>query len=145
MAFLVVFVVSMRLKFRPVQDAVRRLNRVTWNPQAMRTAGQPGASASVVRHVGRISGAQYETPVEVVETEDRFVIALPYGTSPDWLKNVLAAGSAVIVDDGSTYLVDDPEVVPAVIGNSFFPAKDQRSHRLFGIDDFLLLRRAEST
>ena len=69
-AFLVLFLVSMRMKFRPAQDAVRRINRVTWNPRTMRTAGQPGAFASVIRHVGRTSGRQYETPVGAVETED---------------------------------------------------------------------------
>jgi deazaflavin-dependent oxidoreductase (nitroreductase family) len=143
-AFLVLFLVSMRMKFRPVQDAVRRINRVTWNPRAMRTAGQPGAFASVIRHVGRTSGRKYETPVGVVEIEGGFVIALPYGTSPDWLQNVLAAGSATIVNEGNTYRVDNPELVPAAVGNPYFPPNDQRSHRLFRVDDFLLLRSADS-
>jgi deazaflavin-dependent oxidoreductase (nitroreductase family) len=142
--FFVLFLVSMRMKFRPAQDAVRRINRVTWNPRSMKTAGRPGAYASVIRHVGRTSGTPYETPVGAVETEDGFVIALPYGTSPDWLKNVLAEGSAIIVNEGNTYGVDHPELVSAAVGNPYFPASDQRTHRLFGIDDFLLLRQAES-
>src|SRR5690606_38296959 len=33
----------------------------------------------------------------VVETERGLVVALPYGTTPDWLKNVTAAGSAELV------------------------------------------------
>lgn len=140
----VVFLVSMRYKFRPVQDAVRRINRVTWNPRSMETAGQPGDPTSVVRHVGRTSGTAYETPVGAVKTEEGFVISLSYGRNADWVKNVLAAGSAVIVNDGSTYRVDHPEVVPSTVGNPFFPPGDQRSHRLFGIDDFLLLRATES-
>ncbi len=85
---LVAFVVSMRFKLRPVQDAIRRINRVTWNRRSMRTAGQPGAFASVVRHVGRRSGAPYETPIQAVRTDDGFAIALPYGTRSDWVKNV---------------------------------------------------------
>lgn len=142
--FFVLFLVSMRMKFRPAQDAVRRINRVTLNPRSMKTAGRPGAYAAVIRHVGRTSGTPYETPVGAVETEDGFIIALPYGTSPDWLKNVLAEGAAIIVNEGSTSRVDHPELVSAAVGNSHYPANDQRTHRLFGIDEFLLLRQAES-
>ena len=110
----------------------------------MQTAGQPGASASIVRHVGRVSGAEYETPIGPEMTEDGFVVALPYGTNPDWYKNVIAAGSATIVHEGTEYLVDQPELVPAEIGNAYFPEQTQRSHLLFGVDDFLLLRRSEA-
>lgn len=143
-ALLVAFMVSMRAKYPPVLAAVRRMNKATWNPRSMKTAGQPGAYASVIRHVGRTSGTPYETPIGAVETEDGFVVALPYGTNPDWLKNVLAAGSAVLVHEGKTYRVDHPEVVPGAIANTYFPPNDQRTHRVFGIDDFLLLRRTES-
>ena len=143
-ALLVVFMVSMRAKYPPVLTAVRRMNKATWNPRSMKTAGQPGASASVIRHVGRTSGTPYETPIGAVETDDGFAVALPYGTNPDWLKNVLAAGSAVLAHEGNTYQVDHPEVVPAAVANTYFPPNDQRAHRVFGIDDFLLLRRTES-
>jgi deazaflavin-dependent oxidoreductase (nitroreductase family) len=141
---LVVFMVSMRAKYPPVLTAVRRMNKATWNPRSMKTAGQPGAYASVIRHVGRTSGTPYETPIGAVETEDGFVVALPYGTNPDWLKNVLAAGSAVLVHEGNTCQVDHPEVVPAAVGNAFFTPRVQRALRVFGIDDFILLRRTES-
>lgn len=139
---LALFVVSMRTKYAPAQRAVRRMNRATWNPQAMKTAGQPGAAASVIRHVGRTSGAAYETPVGVVETESGFVVALPYGTSADWLKNVLAAGTAVVVHEGNTFKVDQPEVVPEVVAAAYFGPGEQRTHRIFGVDEFLLLNNA---
>ncbi|MGZ4612806.1 MAG: hypothetical protein ACXV1K_06490 [Kineosporiaceae bacterium] len=51
----------------------------------MRTAGSPGAYASVVRHVGRTSGRRYETPVVPVATDGGFVVPLPYGPGTDWL------------------------------------------------------------
>ncbi len=110
----------------------------------MKTAGQPGGPASVIRHVGRTSGALYETPVGAVKTEDGFVIALPYGTSPDWFKNVRAAGSAELVHEGDTHQLEEPELVPSEVGNPYFPPNVQRTHRLFAVDDFLVLRRAES-
>lgn len=133
-------VVSLRTKFPPALAAIRRLNRALWNRQAMKKAGSPGAYASVIHHVGRVSGRPYRTPVGVVGTGEGFAIALPYGTGPDWLKNVMAAGWAVIDTEGSTFAVGEPEVVPASRVDRFFPAKERRAHRLYGVDQFLLLR-----
>jgi deazaflavin-dependent oxidoreductase (nitroreductase family) len=135
------FVVAMRAKFPPVQNAVRRMNRAVLNPRTMEKAGRSGASTSVVQHHGRTTGAAYETPVEAVATGDGFVIALPYGASADWLKNVIAAGTAVLVHDGAAYTVDHPEFVSTSVGNPYFSPSAQRSHRLFGVEDFLEVRR----
>ena len=133
--------VGMRTKCTPMLTAVRRVNRVVWNPRAMKSAGTPGAYASVIRHVGRTTGRSYETPVTAVATDDGFVIASPYGSQSDWLKNVLAGGSATIVDEGGTYRVDRPEMVPTASVASYFSPQDQRAQRLFGVDECLRLRR----
>ena len=135
-----IFVVGMRRKSPLVLDAVRRTSRAM-KPLAMRSAGSPGAYASVIRHVGRTTGRTYETPVGAVATGDGFVIALPYGPTTDWLKNVLAGGSATIVNEGSTYDVDRPQVVPLAEANHHFSPQDQRAHRMFGVDQCLLVRR----
>ena len=58
-----VFAIGMRTKYPPVTTAVRRMNRKVMNPRAMKTAGTPGAYAGVIRHVGRRSGTEYETPI----------------------------------------------------------------------------------
>jgi deazaflavin-dependent oxidoreductase (nitroreductase family) len=137
----VTFIVGMRAKYPPVLNAVRRMNRAVMNPRAMKTAGQPGAYAGVIRHVGRSSGTPYETPIGPFPTEYGFDIALPYGTSPDWLKNLVAAGSAVIVHDGIAYSVDQPEVIPADDATRNLPPGEQRSIRWFGVDSFLRVRR----
>ena len=139
----IVFLVGMRTKAPPVQRAVRRFNRAFTNPQAMKKAGTPGVRASVVRHVGRTSGRPYETPVETFPTDDGFLIALPYGPDTDWLKNVLASGSAVIVHDGNTYLVDRPQLVPTAQATPHLPAGEQRTLRLFAVDQCLRIRMVE--
>ncbi|HEX2029081.1 MAG TPA: nitroreductase family deazaflavin-dependent oxidoreductase [Nitriliruptorales bacterium] len=133
---------AFRTRFRPVQDRIRRLNRAATNPRVLATAGQPGASASVVHHVGRTSGTAYRTPVAAMPIEDGFVIALPYGPNADWVKNVLASGSATIEHEGETVQVERREIVSRRDANGLFPAKDQLVHSIFGVDDFLLLRRA---
>jgi deazaflavin-dependent oxidoreductase (nitroreductase family) len=136
-----VFFVGMRTKSPVVLRAVRRFNRAFTNPHAMKRAGTPGVRASIVRHVGRRSGHAYETPVETFATDDGFLVALPYGTDTDWLKNVLASGSATIVDDGNTFLVDQPKLVPTAVAAPDLPANEQRTLRLFAVDQCLRVRK----
>ena len=138
----IVFVAGMRAKSPLVLDVVRRTGRAM-KPLALKSAGTPGAYASVIRHVGRSSGRAYETPVGAVATDDGFVIALPYGPNTDWLKNVLASGSATIVDEGNTYDVDRPEVIPLAVAGRHFSTQDQRAHRLFAVDQCLRVRGLE--
>ncbi len=106
-------------------------------PLALRSAGQEGSNTSVVRHVGRRSGRPYETPVIAVQHDDSFLIALPYGTRTDWLKNVLDKGTATIVTTGHTYQVDRPEVVPMAGATAYFRPREQRMHRQFRVNDAL--------
>jgi deazaflavin-dependent oxidoreductase (nitroreductase family) len=136
----VVVVTGMRAKSPAVVDGVRKFGRAM-RPLAIKSAGGPGASASVVHHIGRTSGRSYATPVTAVPTDDGFVIALPYGRRADWLKNVLASGSATIAHDGSTYDVERPEVVPlSAVEHQFSPA-GRRGLRLFAVDQSLRVRR----
>lgn len=135
---------GMRAKLPVALRAVRRLNRRFLNPRQMRTAGTPGAYAGVIRHVGRRSGRAYETPVGPFPTADGFVIAVPYGTTSNWVKNVLAAGSATLVTEGRAYEVDQPEVVPLSDVVSDLPRKEQWNLRLFRVEQALRVRRRVS-
>jgi deazaflavin-dependent oxidoreductase (nitroreductase family) len=137
----IVFFVGMRTKSPLVQNIVRRFNRAFGNPHQMKTAGTPGAYASVIRHVGRKTGRSYETPMVAFATPDGFVIALPYGSGTDWIKNVLAKGSATIVNEGDTWLIDQPRLVPTAIAAPYLPAKEQRGLRRFAVDQCLQVRR----
>jgi deazaflavin-dependent oxidoreductase (nitroreductase family) len=141
-ALLGVFLGGMRAKWPPVVDAVRRLNLRVLNPRQMDSAGQPGAFAGILRHVGRTSGTSYEVPLGIEPTEDGFVIALVYGERTQWLKNVLAAGQAEVVVEGVTYRVDRPEVVPIAEVIDDLPPSDRRLMGLFGVDTALRLHRA---
>jgi deazaflavin-dependent oxidoreductase (nitroreductase family) len=134
------FLLGMRTKAPVVQDRVRRFNRAVTNPRVLRSGGRPGASASVIRHVGRVSGRAYETPVGPHAVGDGFVIALPYGPNADWVRNVVAAGSATLIHEGRTVAVDEPEVVATADVIAELPKSEQRTLRLFGVDRCLLLR-----
>ena len=134
-----VVVLGMRSKVPFVVDLVRRNNRRMVNPRQLRTAGRPGAYAGVVRHVGRRSGRAYETPVVPFPTDDGFVVPLPYGDRADWVRNVLASGSATVVHEGSTYSVDHPALVPVATVRDALPAKELRNLRTFGVDRCITL------
>jgi deazaflavin-dependent oxidoreductase (nitroreductase family) len=124
----------------PIQSGLRQLTKIT-RPLAVRSAGKQGSSTSVVCHVGRKTGKSYTTPVVAVEHDGNVYIALPYGERTDWLKNVLATGSATVVIGGDRYEVDQPEVVPMAEATGFFGAKEQRLHRRFGVAACLRARR----
>lgn len=138
----VLMVWSLRTKHQPSLTAIRRLNRALWNRRAMKTAGRPGAYASVIQHTGRHTGTAYKTPVVTADTDGGFLIALPYGTRVDWLKNVLITGSAVVVNEGRSFQVDDPQVISAAECVEHFSRRERLIHGLYGVDQFLILRRA---
>jgi deazaflavin-dependent oxidoreductase (nitroreductase family) len=125
---------------RAIQATLRRLTQAA-RPLAMRSAGTERSSTSVVRHVGRRSGRSYETPVVAVEHDDSFLIALPYGERTDWMKNVLARGTATVVTHGLAYEVDEPQVIPMTDATRYFRPKEQKLHRRFAVDTCLRVHR----
>ena len=122
------------------QAVLRRLTKVT-RPLALRSAGTEKSNTSIVRHVGRRSGRTYETPVVAVDHDDSILIALPYGDRTDWMKNVVADGKASVVNQGRTYRVDQPQVIPMAEATRHFGQKEQRLHRRFAVATCLRVRR----
>lgn len=138
----IVFVVGMRRKSSLVRGAVIRVSKL-FNKVALKTAGQAGAGAARIGHRGRTSGRLYETPVGAVATEDGFLISLPYGLQSNWVRNVLASGSATLGFEGQTYALDQPQIIPLQTVETAFSAGDQRMHRICGVTEVLRLRRAD--
>lgn len=108
---LTIFIALFRRQNPGAVDALRRLSRAVGRSQR-ETAGRVGAGASLIHHVGRRSGAAHVTPIGATPVEGGFEIALPYGRTADWLRNVLAAGGGRLDHEGESFEVTDPEVVP---------------------------------
>jgi hypothetical protein len=142
-AIALVYMLGMRAKSPLVQGPLIRLQRAIINPRQMRSAGTPGAYASVIRHRGRVSGRPYETPVGAVAAGDGFVIGLVYGSRTNWCQNVLASGSATIIHEGQTHQVDQPEIVPMRVVETHFTPGDQRGFRRFAVEEALRVRRVD--
>jgi deazaflavin-dependent oxidoreductase (nitroreductase family) len=133
------FIVGMRRKSPAVTGAVIALTKRFINPGQLRTAGGSGTATGVVHHRGQRTGAIHATPVDIQRLDGDFIIALPYGTRSQWLRNVLAAGTADLTLDGQTWHVDRPELVPTDQVARAFPRSDQRMFRLLGTDRCLRL------
>ena len=88
-----------------------RFNRHVTNPVQRLWAGfLPGFG--ILEHVGRKSGKQYRTPLNVFPTRDGVAILLSYGPDVDWLKNITAANGARLKRLGTTTTLADPRVMP---------------------------------
>ena len=66
-----------------------------------------------------------QAPIPIA-SQGQGTAALPYGEQTDWLKNVLANGSAAVVTNGRIYDVGQPEVIPIAEVTDFFRTERAR-------------------
>lgn len=89
-----------------------------FNPYALRFSSRVPPWATV-HHVGRRSGARYQTPVVAFagraddDSPVQVVTPLPWGSGTDWARNVLAAGSYRLTRARVDYQVDQVRVIGA--------------------------------
>lgn len=110
------------------------LNRLT-----SRVARGTSGPFALVKHVGRISGRPYETPIIVQPTAGGFVIELTYGPEVDWYRNVVAANGCRILYHGVEHTVEGLEPLPAAEGIRAFTPGQQRILRLLRREHFVKL------
>jgi deazaflavin-dependent oxidoreductase (nitroreductase family) len=108
------------------------------NPVTSNVAGwAPGFG--LVTHAGRTSGRSYTTPVNVFRDRDGFRFVLTYGSSANWVRNVLATGDCRLRTGNRTFRLVDPEVVTDPALRSF-PAFVRLVGRMVGVTEFLVMR-----
>ena len=79
------------------------VNKRVFNKRELTTGVQP-----VITHVGRRSGTTYRTPLEATPVDGGYIFVLVYGSASDWVKNVLAAGSAILRVGGQDIKLTSP-------------------------------------
>lgn len=126
-----------------MRRAFLRLLARTLNPLTARAARSGRGPFSLVRHVGRKSGAVYETPIIVARVPEGFIAELTYGEHVDWYRNVVAAGGCELLVDGVEHRVVGIEPYPADAGRRAFPPPARLVLRLLRRREFRLLRTAE--
>ncbi len=117
---------------------VKLYHKYVENPVMIRFS-QFGITATI-HHVGRRSGTQYATPVVAHQSGQDVIIPLPYGTDIDWLRNLLAAGQAVVDLDGRSLAVEEPAVVGIDEVIDLLPIPMIRTVRFNGAREALLLQ-----
>jgi deazaflavin-dependent oxidoreductase (nitroreductase family) len=95
---------------------------------------------AIVSHVGRRSGTAYVTPVVALHSPGTFLIPLPFGSSTQWPRNVLAAGGAQIRWKGRDHMTVDPEIVDWTTARPLVGGLLQAIIPVVGIKNFLRLR-----
>lgn len=121
---------------------VARFNRVVTNRLTRPLAPWlPGFG--VVVHVGRKSGREYETPVNVFRNEGGYVIALTYGPGADWVRNVQAAGDCELITRGRRHRLTEPQLVHDT-SRARVPPPVRAALRVLDVADFLCFDEAEA-
>lgn len=92
-----------------------------FNPLTLRIARGSSGPFALVRHVGRRSGKQYETPIIVQPIDKGFLFELTYGPEVDWYQNVMAAGGCTLRWHGKDYVINQIEPMDTETGLSLFP------------------------
>ncbi|NNK90819.1 MAG: nitroreductase family deazaflavin-dependent oxidoreductase [Acidimicrobiia bacterium] len=86
-----------------------RFNRKVTNRILIRLAKRPPYCA--LRHTGRSSGVEHRTPLNSFPDGHRFVFALTYGPSADWVQNVLSSGTAVLEYGNDEIQLTSPRLI----------------------------------
>lgn len=112
--------------------AFARFNRRVANPIVRQIAGRVPPFA-IVSHAGRTSGRAYRTPVLAFAKDDALVVALIYGATSDWVRNVVAAGGAMITRFGRSRAYGRPQIAGRDEAATWVPRILRIPVRLFGI------------
>jgi hypothetical protein len=141
--FLLSILLARIMHVKELRDRIRRFNKQTLNPAALKIAGNRSRIYAALKHVGRRSGREYMTPLVAHPRGDGFVIPLPYGADVDWCRNVMAAGKCTLIWNEQEYTLERPEIIPAAAALSAYPLSQQIIFRAGGIKQYLWLHKSE--
>jgi len=92
----------------PMPTWVGQVNKRVFNKMELKKGKRP-----VITHVGRSSAKTYHTPLDAHPIEDGYIFILMYGAGSDWVKNVLAAGTATLNVGSKEVELTTPRVITA--------------------------------
>jgi deazaflavin-dependent oxidoreductase (nitroreductase family) len=108
------------------------INKRLFNKRELNKGVRP-----VITHIGRRSGTIYRTPLEVTPVDGGYIVVLVYGSASDWVKNVLAAGSATLRIGGEDIELTSPRVLDEHAAWQLLPTTKKRPPRFLKIDEYL--------
>ncbi|MFD3745879.1 nitroreductase family deazaflavin-dependent oxidoreductase [Nocardia sp. NPDC058633] len=114
------------------------INKRFFNPRAV-----AGGKWPVLVHTGRTSGTTYRTPLDAHPVDGGYLFVLVYGSGADWVRNILAAGSAQLHVEGKQIALTAPRVVGKDEAFLALPAEIARPPKLLRITEFLRMDLAD--
>ncbi len=124
-----------------LREKIIRHNKRATNPTTLKNAGGRSSVYGVVKHVGRRSGRAYTTPVVARPLGDGLVIPLPFGSSVDWCRNVLAAGMCTLTWKDQTHTLERPELIQQSQALKAFPFVMRVLYPAGGLKEYLWLHQ----
>jgi len=109
-----------------------------------RMAGSRYWYTALLRHTGRRSGKSYATPLMAMRSSDSFLVALPYGTNVDWLRNVQVVGRATLQLRGQMYVVTDPVIVDRAMALPHLSTPMRNTMRWFDVKNYVKLKQTQA-
>lgn len=123
----------------PMPRWLGRLAKRAFNPRAIASGKWP-----VLTHVGRVSGATHHTPLDAHPVEGGYLFVLVYGSGSDWVRNILASGSARLRLDGREMELTAPRLVGEDEAFQALADDVSRPPKLLRITEFLRMDLAPS-
>lgn len=116
----------------PIPRWMAHINKRVFNRLELKRGSRP-----VLTHVGRSTGTTYRTPLDAHRVEGGYLFFVMYGSGSDWVRNVLAAGTARLRVGGEEYDLVAPRLVSREVAWQQLPAGTKAPPGFLRITDFL--------
>ena len=108
------------------------INKRVFNPGQIKKGVSP-----VLTHVGRASGKAFQTPLDAHPVDGCYIFILVYGSGSDWVKNIIAAGTASLRVKGEEISLESPRVITEEAAWELLPPTTKRPPRFLRISEYL--------
>ena len=113
----------------PVPQWVAQINKRLFNKLELKRGKRP-----VLTHIGRSSGKSYQTPLDAHRAGNSFIFLLMYGLDSDWVKNVMASGSAGLRIENEGWELVNPRLISKEEARQQLPETNLQPGRIKGIE-----------
>ncbi len=118
----------------PMPNWVAKVNKRLFNKIELKRGKRP-----VLTHTGRSSGRAYEVPLDAHKVEGGYIFILMYGSSSDWVRNVMTAGTARLRIDNDTTELSTPRLLDKDTAIELLPASVKLPPGILGVSEFLMM------
>ena len=108
------------------------INKRVFNPGQIKKGVSP-----VLTHVGRASGRTFQTPLDAHPVDGGYIFILVYGSGSDWVKNIIAAGTASLRVEGEEIPLKSPRVITEEVAWELLPPTTKRPPKFLRISEYL--------